>query len=389
MANSWKVRILRCSHAGLIAACAASRTLVDAGAEPPMMQRPDLSAAPSAFAINGYLEGSYNHTSGDGQFTSGVLDRVFDVRNGFTLQRLGVGAEFAPKQGFGGRLDVSFGNDAIAMAPVEAYPGTAKVDLTQAYLQYAVGESTLMAGKLITLLGVEYLQSPLDANFSRGILFGYATPFTHIGARAAHAPLDSVTLYLGLNNGWDHMPGKNSLRTVEFGLVAAPDPSLNVNATLYVGRERAGDPSDPDVTGRRSVLDVVAAWRATPALTLTLNCNWAEQRNVAFSGQRRRTVSWSGQAAYLNFKISDRWSASLRAERFDDADGYRTGIAQRWSEVTATLGFIANTHVEIRGEVRGDSSDVQSFSTRRGNGASDRQYSVGLQVLFMLSHGGR
>jgi len=110
---------------------------------------------------------------------------------------------------------------------------------------------------------------------------------------------------------------------------------------------------------------------------------------VAFSGQRRRAVSWSGQAAYLNFKISDRWSASLRAERFDDADGYRTGIAQRWSEVTGTLGFIANTHVEIRGEVRGDSSDVQSFSTRRGNGASDRQYSVGLQVLFMLSHGGR
>ena len=60
------------------------------------------------------------------------------------------------------------------MAPMESYPGSAKVDLTQAFAQYAADGYTVMAGKLIALVGAEYLQSPLNLNFSRSILFAAA-----------------------------------------------------------------------------------------------------------------------------------------------------------------------------------------------------------------------
>ena len=311
---------------------------------------------PATPALNSYLEASYNHLSASDRFTSGLQDRVFDTHQGLALQRFGMDAQFLPRQGAGGRLDVDVGDDAIAMAPGESYPGTAKLDLTQAYGQYSSGAVTVMAGKMITLLGVEYLQSPLDVNFSRSILFGYATPFTHIGVRAAYSRSDALTLYLGVNNGWDHMPGSNPTRTLELGLVATPAPAWNLYATSYIGREHTGAVPDTGPEGLRSVLDA----------------------------SRQGTASWSGKVAYATYRFDDRWKLSLRTERFADRDGYRTGVVQNWREWTGTLGWTMNRHLEARAEVRGDTSDAAAFRNATGTGALHNQRSVALQLLWTL-----
>jgi len=52
-------------------------------------------------------------------------------------------------------------------------------------VQYAHGPLTIIGGKFVTLAGAEVINSTLDTNYSRSILFGYAIPFSHTGARSA------------------------------------------------------------------------------------------------------------------------------------------------------------------------------------------------------------
>lgn len=89
-------------------------------------------------------------------------------------------------------------------------------------------------------------------------------------------------------------------------------------------------------------------------------------------------------AGYLNYKVNDQWRLSLRGEYFDDDDGYRTGIAQKWKEATLTLAYMPNEDIELRGEVRRDWSNVDSFLDNDGS-ADDSQYSVGLEAIYKFS----
>lgn len=77
---------------------------------------------------------------------------------------------------------------------------------------------------------------------------------------------------------------------------------------------------------------MVATIKATEQLTLILNYDWVRQENATslIDGstiEAKRT----GVAAYVNYQPSDQWRWSLRAEHFDDEDGYRTGVVQEWS----------------------------------------------------------
>ena len=103
-----------------------------------------------------------------------------------------------------------------------------KIDLTQAYLQYAASSLTVMAGKFVTLAGAEVIASPADTNISRSILFGFAEPFSHTGLRATFTPSAATTLYLGVNNGWDAIKDTSSGKTLEVGAGFAPTKAINI-----------------------------------------------------------------------------------------------------------------------------------------------------------------
>src|SRR3990167_10085342 len=82
-------------------------------------------------------------------------------------------------------------------------------------------------------------------------------------------------------------------------------------------------------------------------------------------------AKWNGLAGYANYKLSDAWRTSFRAESFDDKDGFRTGVhlgtgGQKWKEYTLTLANTPAKNVELRGEVRKDSSNQSSFNQPEG-----------------------
>ena len=344
----------------------------------------------SGIAVTGYLDTSYSHLSGDGVFTSGVANRVFDTQqDGFSLQQAALNVGYQPKEGFGAFVNLTLGNDADVIAPYDRYPSTSKFDVTQAYAQYAGSGFTVIAGKYVTLAGAEVIASPSNPNFSRSILFGFAIPFTHTGLRATFAPTDALTLVLGLTNGWDDLKDTNSSKTVELGATFAPVKAFSIAAAGYFGKERVGGLVGSGTEGERSLIDVVATWNISDALTLIVNGDWGQQDNLGeyltslgVYGGPNYNAKWDGVAGYLNYTVSDNWKLSLRAEYFDDKDGYRTGVIQKWKEITGTIAYLPTKHAELRLELRGDNSDVSSFSKSDGADTAKGQESIAVQALY-------
>ena len=164
----------------------------------------------SGVSLSGDIDFSYSKLSGTGAFTSGTNDRVFDyAHNSFGLQAIDVTVSKLPAEGYGGLVDLTMGKDASAIASSGLGPTNQSFDITQAYVQYASGATTVIAGKFVTMSGAEVIKTTGDTNFSRSILFGYAIPFSHTGVRATYKISDAVSLVGGVNNGWDQATDAN------------------------------------------------------------------------------------------------------------------------------------------------------------------------------------
>jgi hypothetical protein len=335
--------------------------------------------------LNGYLDTSFNLRSGNGLFTSGVSTRVFDNdRNSFSVQQAALILAKQPKEGFGGLLNLTAGKDADVIGAFGSGSNTDNFDVTQAFVQYATGPVTVIGGKYVTLAGAEVINSTANTIFSRSILFGYAIPFTHTGVRATYALSDTVSLIGGVNNGWDDLRDTNSAKTVELGVSYAPLKNLSLAAQSYIGRERlCGSTCNTGPEGQRFLIDLVGTFNATDKLTLVLNFDYARQSNAtAFTPSATSNAKWQGVAGYATYQINDKWRTTLRGEYFDDKDGYRTGVAQKWKEVTLDLSYLAHKNFELRTDLRFDRSNVASFVDANGVTAGKNQVSLGLDALF-------
>ncbi len=359
---------------GLLASVPALSVAADVMPDKPGV--PGLGAIMGAagISVSGYIDTSYNYLSGDGTFTGGTANRVFDrERNSFNLNMIDVTVSSLPTEGFGGLVNLNFGSDAN----VSASTGTGaadEFDIQAAYVHYASGPLMVIAGKYVTLAGAEVIKSPANLNYSRSILFGYAIPFTHTGVRAIYAVGDKLSLIAGVNNGWDVLKDSESetRKTLELGVLMTPIKPLAIAASAYVGKEPGA------AVGTRTLFDVVATYTASDALSFVINYDYASQEDAVTVGEKAK---WSGIAGYVNYKLSDQWRVALRGETFDDKHGYRTGVVQTWDEATFTLAYMPTTNVELRGEVRADKSDQQSF-LQTDDSAKDSQSSVGLQAIY-------
>jgi hypothetical protein len=334
--------------------------------------------------FSGYLDASYNYLSESSKFTGGTSSRVFDLeRNAGAIRQLAVTLAAQPKQGLGGLLNLTAGKDADIIGAYGLGAGKKnKFDVTQAFVQYATGPFTVIGGKFVTMAGAEVINSTANNNFSRSILFGYAIPFTHTGARGTYAASDNLSLMFGVNNGWDNFKDTNNAKTLEFGLSYTPSKIFALAAQAYSGKERVGGFVETGPEGTRNLVDLVGTFNASDKLTFILNYDYATQTNTPLANGATGTAKWSGLAGYANYQINDQWRLSGRAEYFDDKDGYRTGVVQKWKEATLTVAYLPTKNLELRAEVRADNSNVASFLNSSGTSAGKSQQSIGVQALY-------
>lgn len=377
--------------AATVAACSSSAMAAD--------KTPSLGDVlkASGVTVNGYIDFSYIDRSTDKNSTT---YRNYDTeQRGFTLQMTDLTVGYLPASGFGGQVELNYGSDAKADSgaadPTKTAPSY--TDVQQAYLQYATGPFSVMAGKFDTIAGAEVIQAPSNTNFSRSFLFTYAEPALHTGVRGVYALSDTTKFTVGVNNGWNvnqksvkpavgnpaQAPTGN---TLELGASVTPVKILSLSAAYYQGQE-----SGLVASGTRSLLDLVATVNATDALSFALNYDGVKQDNALANGTS--DAKWDGIAGYANYKFSDQWRVSFRTEKFKDKDGYITTLAtggafttsQTLKENTLTVGYAPVSSFELRGEYRADKSDHNTFNTNPGDptgSPTDKQHTLALEGVY-------
>lgn len=345
------------------------------------------TAETSDFKFSGYIDGSYNYLVKSNRFTSGTFDRAYDLaENGFTLQQAAVTLAKQPPQGFGGLVNIILGRDANTTAAYGWNPyfgsQTLAIDPLQVYLQYTINKLTIIGGKFTTLASYEAVDPTQVTNFSRSILWGYATPTTALGVRGTYTCNDKLKLIAGLNNGWDNIRDSSRRKTIEVEVSYTPNSTFSFTADGYSGGQRATDRTASGPESIRYLIDLIGIWNATDKLTVVLNYDYGNQTKATLPSGNIAEAVWQGIAGYANYKFNDRWRTSVRGEIFSDRNGYRTGIVQAWKELTLTLGYAPIKQMELRLETRHDFSNVNAFLNNAGRGTSNYQQSYALEGFY-------
>jgi len=295
-----------------------------------------------------------------------------------------------------GKVELTAGTTAnvIASYPYANNPNALQTafDLTKLYVGYSSGAFALQVGKYETLAGAEVLEDPPNANVSRSILFGYAIPFTHTGARLTYTVNPTLALIAGVNNGWDNLKGPGGPKTGELG-IAYTGSVISVAAQGYAGMERYSNAmwsaTGDSPAGHRALADVVVTYHATPKLTFVGNVDSGRQTAVPLVDAMGApvpikgglgTATWNGVAGYAQYQLTAKLSAALRAETFNDHGGYRTGYDQQWRETTFTLAYAPSAPVVFRLEGRSDQWNHPVWADASAFGRNAMQ-SIAAQVL--------
>ncbi|MGC1458348.1 MAG: outer membrane beta-barrel protein [Steroidobacteraceae bacterium] len=313
-----------------------------AAAAPAAPAVPGLSDLLTSWGLttSGDIAASYYHSNGYPGSSWRGFDQDHDT---FQLDEAGLQLGYQPKTGVGGFVDVIAGTDAQILSENEGGSGNA-IDVRQAYLQYATGPLTVIAGKYVTLAGAEVINPTGNTNFSRSLLFWELEPLDHTGIRATYAVTDSVSLIVGVNNGWNVTDLSTSgSKTGEFSATWAPNKMMSFALTGYLGKIADG----VDL----SLIDFVGTYNVTSALTLVLNADAYQ-----LSGMNSSHTHINGFAAYTNYQISDPLRVSLRTEYVNYLG------AGHAIEGTLTVGYTLVKNFEIRGELRYDKLSDGAFA---------------------------
>lgn len=364
----------------LLAALVVSAPCVYAD-EAPKTAVPSLSDVldASGVSVTGYMDASYASSpiaGGNELATAHGSDG-----ESFALNQASLTIAKQPKSGWGGLVNVIGGQAVPILDAAEGSPQT-NFNVTQAFVQYATGPMTIIAGKYVTLAGAEVIASPSDYAFSRSILFGYAIPYTHTGARLTYAVSDAFSVTVGANNGWNSQTYRHP--TAELGATYTPIKPLTIILSAYVGNEPSAAATG---SSQRQLLDAVVTWAATSKLMIIVNYDWAKQKDGVATGA---DASWNGVAAYAIFAVNDMWKVTLRGEYFNDKNGFATSYVnpttnvggQKWKEGTLSLSYSPSKSAELRLDLRDDTSDQDFFTETNSSTPKSSQFSYGLEALY-------
>lgn len=348
----------------ILAGAGAGTAMAADDAKPTAPTLSDVLGA-SSITATGYVDGTASFLSVSPPTGSSV------DANTFALNQASISLAYAPAAGgFGATVQAVAGTEAANGCYQAGYGscgGSSSFNLLQAYAQYVSGKTTVYVGKFTTLAGAEVAAPTGNTNVTRSLLYWFSEPVTHIGARVAYAATDTFTVTGGINNGWNN-DLSTSGKTYEVGATFAPSKAFTISgAGYFTSQDIAND--------KKSLVDVVATFNVTPAITLILN---GDYDNVSFAGGS--SAKWYGVAGYFNYAIDDAWRLSVRAEYLDDKDGFgttgTTGNGEiKVEEGTVTVGFAPAKNFEFRAEGRYDTYKPTS-------GGDTKATQLWLQALY-------
>lgn len=350
--------------------------------------------------VRGWVDVYYEYNLNSPPGNTVIGGRVFDIEDqSFTLEQVELELEKVPERGgLGFKLDLAAGDaqDQI-FDSISTFHGPDSLSEGDRYVQHAslaylapLGRGLRIdAGKFVTHIGGETIESIKNNNFSHSYYFTYAIPFQDTGLRLNYAWTETFYTEMYVLNGWNTTTDPDDQKSVgvSFGWTLGP-VSWYLN---YLG----GDETDA-VTDCSADPGLQAGCESTYRTLIDTQVFWALDRlNLAFAYDRGEQddipglgdVEWYGYAAYARYKVTDVFEPALRFEIYKDPDGFTVGTpADKFTSVTLTLNYRlggGQSHLLLRPEFRWDKADteVPIFADDDGN-PDDTQSTVAINAIY-------
>ena len=306
----------------------------------------------------------------------------------------------------GAHVDFIYGrtNDFITAAPSNSSSADQLNYIEQAFLSLKPVKAKgfeLDFGKFVTSAGAEVIESKDNWNYSRSLLFSYAIPYWHFGARAS-MPVSKVdTIGVQIVNGWNNVSKSNGGATIVLtNALTKPKYAWNVN--YIVGPENS-DTSN----GFRNLIDTTLLLTPNAKFNAYINYDYGQNRDglvtTAYCDDAvtKKTAPlarpqvetctygdkylnhWQGIAGAFHEQITGKNAIAGRFEYFNDPQGFETYTPQHLYEFTGTYEYKWLEGLLMRAEYRADFSNEYVFSKGVGNYAKSQQtFTVGFVAFF-------
>ncbi|MBI1822186.1 MAG: porin [Nitrospirae bacterium] len=338
--------------------------------------------------VSGFVDGYYSYNMNGPQSHKNAFHNFDFVSNDFnvSLVELNIVKPVDETNRAGFYIGLAFGEaaDAVACAGTIPCPAT-NLESTYKNFRQAYASMLLMPGlqldfgKFVTQHGSEVIESKDNWNYTRSILFAWAIPYYHTGARLTYTLNDQLTLMGDVVNGWNSTVETNNGKTYGIQAMVTPVKSLPIIINYMTGPEIiAGTVSDT-----KSLLDVVVTYNVTDSISLMANYDDGIQKQGL--GVGAGDAKWSGYALYGKYAITPSMAIVARVEQLDDKDGFATATnlgtgGQKLKEGTLTLEHSAPGGCLVRLDLRQDKSDQDVFTKEDGTPTST-QNTVTLGVV--------
>ncbi len=233
-------------------------------------------------------------------------------------------------------------------------------------------------GKFVTSAGAEVIEAKDNWNYSRSLLFVNAIPYWHFGARTSMPVSKTDTIGFQLVNGWNNVSKSNGGVTGVFtNAYTKPKAAWAVN--YIVGPENSNTTS-----GLRNLFDTTLTLTPPGKYNAYINFDYGQNHDALAAQDDTKTHDWWGIAGALHAQASSKNAIALRAEYFNDPDGFQTGTAQHVVEGTFTYEYKWVEGALMRIEYRCDASNVNFFNKLANQSSSQQQT---LTVAFIAFFG--
>lgn len=316
------------------------------------------STKKSSTTITAYVDGYYRALTKDGGGSNNNLTSFTNSHNAFKLGMASVKVDQAIGK-FTASLDLGAGKRADEFSYNDHNVLT---NIKQATLSYAVSDKLkLTAGKFSTHVGYELLDATSNRNYSMSYGFSYG-PFFHTGFKADIA-----------------LGGKSAMMV---GLVDPTDYSSFNGTPKYIIAQFSTATSNDKLKSYFNFVhgDITTQYNVVLLATLSNKVSAAFDGSINQQKIGATSSSWSSEALYVNYDISEKFGLTLREDFFSDRKVNPLGIGN--VNATTLSGKIKVKKLTLIPEFRIDNGNTSLFSTKTGTASSASNFVLAAVYAF-------
>src|SRR5437870_1538091 len=325
-----------------------------------------LETTVAGFKLTGFAEGSYSY-SGRSVGDSSIVGRLYDrLQNRFMLNALALVLDkpYDPaKFSAGFHSELLLGQDATLIKS-PGFDLGAEADVPHLYVTLNVPTASgngvqFKVGRMVTLMGVEVIETIANPNWSEANQFIYVENFTGTGVSVETKFTNHVDAQFRVINGWDQVRDNNTHKSLMGRVGIYPDALSSISIIGYWG------PEEPDNnTANRYGVNAVL-WRKVGKTNVWVQGDYGTEQANAALPDPTQDAKWWALGGWITYDFSSAVGLALRGDYVNDENGARTSlspvgsssafpfnIGQKLGSGAATLNIKAWPSAVVRPELR-------------------------------------